>query len=494
MFGSPTLVLLVTLGATTAIRLMVAGLSGLTDDEAYYRLWSLAPTMSYLDHPPMVAWMIAAGRFVAGDNPIGVRLCAVLTLSVGLLVLWRSAHMLFGAIVARRAVWFALAMPLLAVGGVIITPDTPSVLFWGLTFWALTELHVSRNANWWLAVGVCAGLGLLSKFTNLFVGVGIAVWLILYPENRRWFRAWQLWVGGGLAVVLALPVVVWNWNHGWASFAKQFGRVVRGEPFTFRYLGELVGGYIGLASPLIALLALVGCLRVASSALAVRDQLRALLVVALLPLFAYLVAHAIHDSVPPNWAAPLYPFLAVCAAVAVGEPWRWLPDSERAKARVATWATGTGLLMSGLLLLHAAYPLIVVSGTRDPTSQMRGWPEFARAVDEARRASGACWIATWSYATTGQLAYALSPATPVVQLNERIRYAHLPAVDETLFGCPGVLVELERRVSPDKLRARFADVQTLGRITRGYAGVPIASYALYRLASPRGSVLSNDMP
>ena len=49
-------------------------------------------------------------------------------------------------------------MPLLTVGGIIITPDMPSVLFWGLTGWALAELYASGKANWWLAVGLLPGL------------------------------------------------------------------------------------------------------------------------------------------------------------------------------------------------------------------------------------------------------------------------------------------------------------------------------------------------
>ena len=74
----------------------------------------------------------------------------------------------------------------------VITPDTPSVLFWGLTIWAVAELNRSQDANWWLAVGLFSGLGLLSKYTNLFVGVGIALWIALVPANWRWLRCWQL--------------------------------------------------------------------------------------------------------------------------------------------------------------------------------------------------------------------------------------------------------------------------------------------------------------
>jgi 4-amino-4-deoxy-L-arabinose transferase-like glycosyltransferase len=417
----------------------------------------------------------------------------VLTPLVGLLVLWRSAHLLFGPRIAHRAVVFALAMPLLAVGGVIITPDTPSVLFWGLAFWALLELQASGNANWWLAVGLAAGLGLLSKYTNLFVGAGMVLWLTMTPANRRWFRAWQLWVGGALAVAIAVPVLVWNANHGWASFTKQFGRVAHTEQFTLRYLGEFIAGYIGLASPAIALLGIVGCLRVTGSAFIERDALRTLLAAAVLPLVAYLCVHALHARVQPNWAAPLYPFLAVCAAVAAGQGWGLRQRSQSRRGVVAS-AAGIGLSLSLLLLFHAVRPLILLPGTRDPTAQMRGWSQFADEVAAAQHAAGACWIATWSYATTAQLAFALAPDTPVVQLNERLRYVHLPQVEPTLFACPGLLVELERRAFPDALAARFADVRSLATLTRGYAGVRIATYALYRLAAPKGPVLSEEGP
>ena len=48
---------------------------------------------------------------------------------------------------------------------------------------------MSQRANWWLAFGLFAGLGLLSQYTNLFVGAGVLLWLVLLPGNWHWFRA-----------------------------------------------------------------------------------------------------------------------------------------------------------------------------------------------------------------------------------------------------------------------------------------------------------------
>jgi hypothetical protein len=473
----PAVVLLAAILALGLVRAWLATTLGLTEDEAYYRLWALAPAMGYLDHPPMVGWMIAFGRWVGGDTPLGIRLAAILVSLAGPLVLWRTSAILFGPLVARRAVWLALAMPLLAVGGVIITPDTPSVLFWGVAGWALAELYASRNANWWLAVGIFAGLGLLSKYSNLFVGASILLWLMLWRANRPWLRCWQLWAGGGIAVLLALPVVLWNIEHDWASFAKQFGRVGHGQRLTLVYLAELIGGSLALMSPIIALLAARGFIKASRSA-ASNDPPYALLVAGMLPFLAYLLLHSLHDRVQANWMAPLYPAFAVCAALMLSgadAPTR----PGQTFGRLGRWAMGMGFVLSGLLYWHALHPLVQVAGQKDPTNQTRGWRELASEIERVRAATGACWIATSSYATTGQLAYELRSKAPVVQLTERIRYLHLPSPDAAVLGCPALYVELERRAGASVLGERFGTVTRLESLTRSHAGVPLARYAVY---------------
>jgi 4-amino-4-deoxy-L-arabinose transferase-like glycosyltransferase len=483
----PAAILLAAILAVGLVRASLAAMIGLTEDEAYYRLWALAPAMGYLDHPPMVGWMIALGRWVGGDTPFGIRFPAILISLVGPLVLWRTAAVLFGPIAARRAVWFAVAMPLLAVGGVIITPDTPSVLFWGLVGWALVELQASRNANWWLAVGAFAGLGLLSKYSNLFVGASILLWLSLFRSNRPWFRCWQLWAGGAIAVLLALPVLLWNYQHDWASFAKQFGRVGHGQRLAVAYLAELVGGSLVLMSPVVAVLAVLGLGKLARSA-AAGDPPAALLATGMLPFLAYLIVHALHDRVQANWMAPLYPSLAVCAAVALGALDAGAKPGQTF-GRLGRWALATGLLLSGLIYWHTLNPLVQLPGQKDPTSQTRGWRELAADVERLRAATGACWIATSNYATTGQLAFELRDKAPVVQIDERIRYLHLPAPDAALLKCPALYVELERRTNAAWLGERFRSVTRLDNLTRTHAGVALATYAVYLGEEPDSAAL-----
>ena len=470
--------------ALSVLRLAIASYTGLVDDEAYYRIWSLGPALSYLDHPPMVAWIIGAGRAIAGDSTLGVRLLAPILMLAGMALLWRTAVILYGSNVARRAVWIMLAMPLLAVGGIIVTPDLPSVLFAGLVVWGLAELDRSRNAKWWLAIGLFAGLGLLSKYTNLFLGATILLWLLATPENRRWFRAPELWIGGIIAALVASPVAIWNAEHGWASFIKQFGRVGHDGKAGLSYLVELIGGFALLESPLIALLALIGFVGVVRAAISERRRSDVLLTASIVPMLLYFCIHALHDRVQGNWPGPLYPSFAICAALGIEA----LPSRWRRTAFVS--ALALGFAMTAVIYVHALHPLF--HSPKDPTEQMRGWPSLADAIEKKREETGAAWLATSSYATTGQLMFGIKGRSPVAQLDERLRYIFLPPPSETVVNRPALYVELARRVDLPLLRKKFGSIRKIGTLTRSNGAPGGATYVLYLVSNPIAPPLAMD--
>jgi 4-amino-4-deoxy-L-arabinose transferase-like glycosyltransferase len=467
--------------ALCAVRLAMAAYTGLVDDEAYYRIWSLAPALSYYDHPPMVAWMIGAGRAIAGDTTLGVRLLAPFCHLFGAALLWRTTKLLYGAETARRTVWIMLAMPLLAVGGIIITPDLPSVLFAGLVLWALAELDRSQNANWWLAIGLFAGLGLISKYTNLFLGATIMIWLVAVSSNHKWLRAPQLWIGGLMALAVTSPVVIWNAEHDWVSFAKQFGRVAHNGSAGPGYLLELAGAFIALASPVIAVLAIAGLIHVARSAYASRKSSDVLVAATVLPMLLYFVLHALHDRVQGNWLAPIYPALALCAAIGLDT----LVPAHRRQAVFAT-AVGLGFAITGLIYVHALNPFRTVLALKDPTEQMHGWPALADAVDKRRREVGAAWVATSSYASTGQFAMGLKGRSEVAQITDRVRYTFLPPLPPELLKQPVLYIELKRRIDRDlpMVKEKYRNITALGSLTRDNGTATGAVYELYLLSDP----------
>ena len=56
------------IAALTAMRLVYAGVLDLRTDEAYYWTWSKESALSFLDHPPGIAWLIRFGTAIFGDT------------------------------------------------------------------------------------------------------------------------------------------------------------------------------------------------------------------------------------------------------------------------------------------------------------------------------------------------------------------------------------------------------------------------------------------
>src|SRR6202011_1558221 len=76
-----------------------------------------------------------------------------------------------------------------AVGTLIVTPDAPLLVASSFVLFCLAKVLETGRGAWWLAVGAAVGCALLSKYTALFFGVAILIWLAAVPKQRRWFAS-----------------------------------------------------------------------------------------------------------------------------------------------------------------------------------------------------------------------------------------------------------------------------------------------------------------
>jgi 4-amino-4-deoxy-L-arabinose transferase-like glycosyltransferase len=469
---------LAALAALTLLRLVVSAILPLAPDEAYYWVWSRDLQGGYLDHPPMVALFIRAGTALVGEAALGVRLMGPLCLAIGSILLARATEDLFPG--RRAGPWAAAlfnATLLAGVGAVAMTPDTPLIIFWTATIWALARLVRSGDGRWWLAAGAFAGAALLSKYTAALLGLGILAWLVLDPVARGWFRRWQLWAGGLVAVAFFAPVVLWNAQHGWASFAKQGGRAGTVEAGrALRYLGELVGSQLGLATPLIFVMCAAGA-GVAAWRWWRSGDGAALLVAALtIPGAMIFLWQATGSRVQGNWPAILYPAAAIGAAALLTGP-RWL--------RLRRPALVVGLVMTGAVYLQAVAAPLALPRRTDPTlARLGGWEGFLDTVDAAMKREGAAFIAAEEYGLAGVLAFGLPPGRVVIAMDPRWRYFSRP---EPRSGVTGLLLRSERRgEGPPLWPGAQALPEPQGRLVRSRDGIEAEAYRLHRVTTGAG--------
>jgi hypothetical protein len=248
-------------------------------------------------------------------------------------------------------------------------------------------------------------------------------------------------------------------------------------------LTEFIGGFAVLESPLIAALALLGFIGILRRAVSERARSDVLIAAAIVPMLLYFCIHVFHDHVQGNWPAPLYPSFAICAALGLDA----LPTLWRRPAFVS--AVTLGFAMTALIYVHALHPLF--RSAKDPTEQMRGWPALAAAIEKKREETGAAWLATSSYATTGQLMFNIK-GRPVAQLDERLRYIFLPPLPDDVVKKPALYVELQRRVDPDLLKKKFGTIRKIGTLTRANAQRNGATYVLYLVSDLLGDPLAMD--
>ncbi|MEO9189259.1 MAG: 4-amino-4-deoxy-L-arabinose transferase, partial [Acetobacteraceae bacterium] len=265
------------------------------------------------------------------------------------------------------------------------------------------------------------------------------------------------------------PVIAWNAAHGWASFAKQGGRLGDFRPTNaIRFLAELAAGQAGLATPLVFALCVAGAFLALRRGWRGRDPVWTLLaLLTFIPAIVF-VQHAFGDRVQGNWPAVLYPSAALAAAGLERRLW----------LRLHAPAVALGLAVTALVYVQAAAAPFPLPPRLDPIAlHLAGWRDLAAQVDAARRGAGASFVASDDYGEAAELARAL-PGVAVIGVEPRWSLFALPR--PRLAGKQGILVRSARR-GPDIDMGAWASVHAVGTIERRSGTRVVEGFRLYRV-------------
>ncbi|RNC71430.1 MAG: hypothetical protein ED859_04570 [Desulfuromonadales bacterium] len=298
------------------LRLLFLGHPELIPEEAYYWLYAKHLALGYLDHPPMVAWLIAGGTRIFGENEFGVRIGALLCWIVTAYYVWRLADEMFDRSTASVAVLLCSALPFFFGVGLTTAPDSFLVAAWCGALYYLRRATLYGEGNAWLAMGVAVGFGLLSKYSIVLIGGTAAIMVLVHAPARRWLVRPHLYIGALMAVALFAPVIYWNATHDWASFAFQGSR--RFEMPSHFSVHDYLLDIVVLLTPV----GLLGVLDFMSTRMRVRDGAgvphrpgdRLFVAAGMFVPFAVFLLYSIKHKTKLNWSGPAYIVLLPCLA------------------------------------------------------------------------------------------------------------------------------------------------------------------------------------
>lgn len=219
-----------------------AAFSALTEDEAYYWMYSTQLDWGYFDHPPMIALFISAGKWIGGE--LGVRMVTVLAQVGALWVLWRLACEHWPG-PQRPLLFFGIAFSIVIfqVFGFVATPDSPLLFFAALFLYAYRRLVLYNRWGDALLLGALSAGLLYSKYHGVLL-IGFTV-----LSHPRLLLNPRLYVAGLTGAVLFFPHLWWQYANDFPSF--RYHLVERTQEFKWWYVSEFLLNVFLVYNPLL---------------------------------------------------------------------------------------------------------------------------------------------------------------------------------------------------------------------------------------------------
>lgn len=214
--------------------LLVAGNFGYFRDELYYIDSGRHFQTGYVDFLPFIAWLAGILRLF-GDNLALLHVISALAGTALVVVTGLMAREMGGGRIAQglAALGTAVMVTFLATGS-LFTMDVFDELWWGLAAYVFILLVRRENPRLWLLFGLVAGIGLFTKLTMLFFGMGLVVGILL-TSRRNDFRTRWPWLGGAIAFAFLIPWLIWEFANGWPTveFWGNYGGFASSSPLDF---------------------------------------------------------------------------------------------------------------------------------------------------------------------------------------------------------------------------------------------------------------------
>lgn len=455
------------LGFIFIAKLLYVGLGplDLAPDEAHYWDWSRHLDLSYYSKGPFIAYNIFLGiklgklfGIIPPNPSFWVRVPAVINSTLLGIIAWVLANRIWKD---RRSAFYTIlaltAIPIYAVGSIIMTVDNPLMLFWALYVYLVFLALDKGEKRYWYLSGIALGLGFLSKYTMIILIPSVLFYLLTTQQHRFWLKKKEFYFSILISLLFFMPVLFWNIKHNWIGIRHLIGQAglaqllhsgagqAKGfekEPFFSMQIFEFMGIQFGVISPIIFVLIIWGFIK----AWKLRKDYRYNFLFWIgVPLGAFYLLLSLHEYCQANWPAPLY----FSGSILIGGLF--------CGKRILKVGIILGILM--WLLVFGIDLIPNVPSRLDPTIRLRGWKKLGLEVGKIRDRfikTGPLFIFSNTYQITGELAFYVPghPTTYCVNTGRRMNQYDLWEGFGRLIGYNAIYVKhRDQEIEPDIVKA-----------------------------------------
>jgi 4-amino-4-deoxy-L-arabinose transferase-like glycosyltransferase len=346
-----------------------------TLDDAHYLAWG------YVAYPPVTPFLARVALELFGVSLRGARFFPALAQAIAVLLTGLMARELGGKRLAQIVAALAVAIsPVSLSAGALLQYVAFDYLWWVLTAYLLIRLLRTEDPRLWLGIGAVLGLGMMTKYTMIFLVAGIVVGLLL-TDARRYLKSRWLWMGVALSLVIFLPNLIWQIQHNFISL--DFLHHIHARDIRIgRANGFLPDQLKVSANLLTAPLWLAGLwfyFRMPDG-----KQFRMIAWMFVIPLALFVVAKG-----RGYYLAPAYPMLLAGGAVLEE---RWIHSLGMGWSRLVRAATFAALAIGGIAVAAVVLPIAPMnspwwkyaSKVDGDFREEVGWPELVAEVARVR--------------------------------------------------------------------------------------------------------------
>lgn len=373
---------------STAVRVIVASVLELSNDEVYYYLYALDIQSNYFDHPPGVGILIRLfTRNLVFTQEFFIRSGAIACAALGTFFSYRLGVLLknentgwLAAILYNTSVYTSV------IAGTFIIPDSPQVVFWLGALWVLftilqmddrqQTIHLSQ----WLLFGLLAGLCVLCKVHGIFLWFGLGLYILFF--KIKLLTHYGLYLSALVTCITISPILWWNIQNDFITYRFHSERVaVQESLFHLDYFFQAIGGQLLYNNPINAILIIIALWKLRSVKFLDHTASRFVLLSGL-PIILVVTCMSLFNPMLPHWSGPGFMILTFLAAAYLDEK---IPKPSASGLplvmKVCVSLITVSLLVATLLIKF--YPGTFGSheklryGDGDFTLDMYGWKQFA---------------------------------------------------------------------------------------------------------------------